>query len=49
MNCIIKSFNPLSLFVGVGDCSDCITMRDERSTMLSRNELTYLIEKLCKE
>ena len=20
MNCIIKSFNPLSLFVGVGDC-----------------------------
>ena len=24
MNCIIKSFNPLSLFVGVGDCTKCM-------------------------
>ena len=29
--------------------SDCITMRDERSTMFSSNELTYFIDKLCKE
>ena len=29
--------------------SDCITMREERSTMFSSNELTYLIDKLCKE
>ena len=29
--------------------SDCITMIDERSTMFSSNELTYLIDKLCKE
>ena len=52
MNCIIKSFNPLSLFVGVGDCYPLYLNReicfDSQSPLIMGNKYLQIFT-LCSE